>query len=103
MRVFENYNLLQVVEASITPDTSPCTTDSKTTNLITNLDKKSCGPDFSPVTSLNTPDTTIKSCLRSDESLLHANNDRFVLGIDLNQVVFLESLFFVEGHVEHSW
>ena len=63
MRVYEDPNLLQTVGVKITTDTSNCYTGYAAENLITNLDNRSCSPNFNPLIGIQEPSTAYNSCL----------------------------------------
>ena len=98
MRVFTHPNLLSTIGASITSDTSACSSGYTAENLIKHLDNRSCSHYFYPLTDVMTPTAEYNSCLQTDESLLSAAGHQFVLGFELGLSSFVHKLLYVEGH-----
>ena len=101
MRVFSETNLLQLITARVTAQTSPCISSFGADNLITNLGNRGCSAEWNPLISKENLDyeADYNSCLKSDESLLEAHGHLFVLGLELELNSFVSRLLYVEGHL----
>ena len=88
MRFFSETNLLQLITARVTADTSPCISGFCADNLITNLGNRGCSADWNPLIA-NFQLAEYNSCLKSDESLLEALDHLFVLSLELELSSFV--------------
>ena len=89
MRVFTSANLLQTVGAAITSDSSACDPAYPASNLVSNLDNRSCYYEWKPIIDEDATPAAYDSCLLSYESILSAHGHKFVLGFELAQMSFV--------------
>ena len=88
MRLYEVPNLLQIVAATITGDTSQSKATYEAVNLITNLDSRSSGNYLHPIINSIGTQGTNEPCFKTSEVQLDSLDTILVLGIDLGESFF---------------
>ena len=95
--------------AIITKDTSQSISGFEAINLLTNLDNRSCNSSFNPFTTPATSASSAvassqSSCFKTDESMITADGDIFILGIELPHSVTIHAVIYSEDQrTGDSW
>ena len=96
MRLYEIPNILQIVEATITGDTSQSIATYEAVNLIKNLDSRSSGNYLHPIINSIGTQGTNEPCFKTSEVQLDSLDTILVLGIDLGESFFQHSILVIE-------